>query len=140
MKKKWVLGLTFVFVLGLILWNQIPAVAEEDIQLRYRIIENNSTEENVTILSKLKAKNTELNPIYGLTATVYYTQNVTIDISQIYLGDMSPGQEMESAESFTISFRNSSGQQEQPQVKLVWQLRYTDVNGNSIVQDKDLLQ
>jgi hypothetical protein len=110
--------------------------AEEssNIQLSYKILESSSTDEDMTILANLKAKNKSLEPLYDVTAIVVSVNNMTIDINQIYLGDINPGGTIESIENFTISFKNSSSQ-EPPQIEIVWLVKYNDENKNPVVEE-----
>ena len=127
-----------VFII-LCLFSEIKKVGAEEnikhiIKLGYKILETSSIDENVNILAKLKVKNTSSKPIHGVKAIVLSTNNITIDINEIYLGNINPKETKESTETFNLSFKRSASQ-DSPQREIVWQIKYSDANGNLFVEE-----
>lgn len=122
----------FVSILAIsIAFSQEP-ITESVIELSYLPVENSSEKETFTMTAKLKAKNISSEPIYNAKATVYSVENMAIDITELFLGDIGAEKTVVSPEKFTVSFDNSM--QETPQNKIVWLIEYTNENGENFFE------
>jgi hypothetical protein len=112
-------------------------IAEEpnNIKLSYKIIESYSEDQKLTMVVRLRAKNTYFATLYGVVAKKIYTHNVTIDKDQVYLGDIAPGDTIASPESFSITMTIESSDQEPPQTETIWSVEYSDINGDLFVEE-----
>jgi hypothetical protein len=111
--------------------------AENVVKLSYIPLETTNDGTTFTMTAKLKVENTGPSPIYNVRVRVDSTTNVTVDISEISLGNIASQEIATSHESFKISF-GSPLSQEAPQAEIIWQVEYTDTNGNSIVEKTQL--
>jgi len=93
------------------------------VKLSYLPLKNSSNGKTFTMKAKLKAENTGSEPIYDAKATVASANNITINVREVSLGDISPRETVVSSESFEISFAESLSQ-EAPQTEIVWRVEF----------------
>ena len=128
MKKTVLINLICVFCLILSSSFFFPFFAQGQenqnvVKLSYLPLENSSNGKTFTMKAKLKAENTGSEPIYDVKATVASVNNITINVREVSLGDISPRETVVSSESFEISFAESLSQ-EAPQTEIVWRVEF----------------
>lgn len=119
------------------LWIYNIAKAENVVTLSYLPLSNASNGKTFTMTAQLKAKNNGTKPIYNVKATVYSFRNMSIDLNQIFLGDIGPNETKVGSESFTISF-NTPTTQDPLSKEILWDVFYNDVNGNPVIEQISL--
>lgn len=130
----WVIFFAFIFV-GLFFGNRVLAEEEKNIELSYKILESYSDDQTLTMIVKLRARNISPSPLYGVTALVNFTSNISINTDKVYLGDISVGETVVSPESFTISMSVGSLDQEPPQKEIVWRIEYINANDDTSTEN-----
>lgn len=128
----------FIVCLGLMAEKPIFAQEANNINLSYKVLESYSDDQTLITVVRLRAENTHSTPIYDVVAKKAYTNNVSIDKDEIYLGDIDAAQSIVSSDSFTITINIESSDQEPPQKEIVWRVEYTDINEEHIVEDVTL--
>lgn len=104
------------------------------VQLRYEFIKSNNENGITEVELVLKAKNISTNPIYNTIVKLKYIPNgLSITTEQIYFGDLEIGQ-ISSSPSFFIKGDSKVIMQS----KMIWQVEYTDINGNRIIEESIL--
>ncbi|HHF53522.1 MAG TPA: hypothetical protein ENL43_04075 [candidate division WOR-3 bacterium] len=139
MKRAVPINLICVFCVMLSLSFLFPFFAQGQenqnvVKLSYLPLENSSNGKTFTMKAKLKAENTGSEPIYDVKATVASVNNITINVREVSLGDISPRETVVSSESFEILFEDSLSQ-EAPQTEIVWEVQCINVNGNLVVEE-----
>lgn len=107
--------------------------AENIVELSYLPLGNISSGRTLTVTAKLRAKNNSPDPIYNVKATVYSLRNIFIDIREVSLGDIRPGENKTGSESFRISF-DVFLPQEPLQKEIAWLVEYVNKTGKNIFE------
>ena len=115
--------------------SDISAQETSSIKLSYQMLESQKVNDTLTMTVKLKVRNTASGPIYNLFATNTHNENITIDTSQIEIGDIEVGKTAVSAESFIITMDVPEGEQGKPKSESVWQVDYEDSEGNFVIEE-----
>lgn len=103
--------------------------ASEIVKLSYIPISNNSNGEVFTMKTKLKITNINETPITNVVISVYNATNVGINSAPVLFDTINSGESKISQESFLITH---SASQEKPNGVIVWQIQYTNSDGDNI--------
>lgn len=94
--------------------------------------------DTLTRTFKLTVNNTGEYPVENLKATLIHTSDqATIQEGEVYVGSISPGESVITADDFTYSVDRSKADII-PDIRLHWKLEYTDNSGQT-VEDEVLL-
>lgn len=136
--KKFPWLIISVVCLGLMTGKSIFAEEANNINLSYKVLESYSDDQTLTTVVRLRAENTHSTPIYEVVARKIYTDNVSVEKDEIYLGNINAGQTIVGSDSFTITINIESFDQEPPQKEIVWRVEYTNISDEHIVEDVTL--
>jgi hypothetical protein len=139
MKKKQVSVTASIFIfLMIVCFGKVGSVSAGEtgiVKLNFKIIESGIDEKQIVTVVKLKAKNNSRTALSNLNVRLLETENMSIDIDAIYIGDVESGQTIISSELITITADNSPSQEEPTTTKSVWQVEFRNSKDEYITEE-----
>mgnify|MGYP001561271561 CR=1 FL=1 len=135
MMLKKILSIFLLIFFAFCIRGEIWANEHGIVKLSQKIVESSANEYQLTTLINLKARNMGDTPIRNVSVSVLCVENMFIDVSTVFFGDINSRETAISPEKITMSMNIDSPQDLHPKSKLIWKIEYINDNNEHIVEE-----
>ena len=125
-----------VFVAGFLTMNKTAwGEGSGSVQLSYKVLESYSDDTTLTMVVRLRVKNTGSTLLDQVSIQVNNSFNASVQASEVYFDQIKSNETVLSTDNLILTIDTDFSEQWPPDANVVWLVNYMDVDGNLVREE-----